>query len=96
MSATHKSADLDLQHVAAAQLAVDGEIEQCPIADVLLVIEPKSDGSNLLRLQRTLGTKLSTSIPRTTIFEARIKLCISHCFLLGHMAKEEVCSINCE
>ena len=82
VSATHKITDLDLHHVAAVQLAVDGKIEQCSVADALLVIELKSDGPNLLRLQRTFGTKLSTSIPRTTILEARIKLRISHCFLL--------------
>jgi hypothetical protein len=43
-------ADADLYYVTPAPLAVDGKIEQRPIAEPTLVTEPEADSPDLLRL----------------------------------------------
>jgi hypothetical protein len=42
--------DADLYYITPAQLAVDGKVEQRPIAKPTLVIEPEADGPDRLRL----------------------------------------------
>jgi hypothetical protein len=49
-------ADFDLDDVAAAQFAIDCEIEHGPIANTLHATQPEPDRPDLLEFQRTLGT----------------------------------------
>jgi hypothetical protein len=49
-SAGDDVADLNLHHVAAAQLAVDREIEKRPIAQPPVLVEPKPNCPDLLLL----------------------------------------------
>lgn len=55
--------DANPDHVAAAKLAVGGEVEKRPVAQSAMLVEPETDGANLLRFERTLGAKKSASIP---------------------------------
>ena len=43
--------DLQAHHIAAAQLAVDGEIEQCKVTHLTLQLESGADGPDMLGLQ---------------------------------------------
>ena len=49
--------DANLDHVAAAKLAVDGEVEERPVAHAAMLIEPKPDRPHLLRSERTLSAE---------------------------------------
>ena len=63
VSTAYKLADLDLDDVASSQLAVDGEVEQSPVADPLFTVEQEANGPDLLRLQRSLGANQFTCVP---------------------------------
>jgi hypothetical protein len=45
-----------LDHITAAQLAVDGEVEQRSVAQSSMLVEPEANGPDLLLLQRPLRT----------------------------------------
>ena len=66
-------ADLDLHDVAAAKLAVDGQIEHGPVTEPALSIKPKTNGPDLLRLEGSLRAELSTGVPRALTFDVRIE-----------------------
>jgi hypothetical protein len=71
---TDEITDTNLDHVAPAQLAVDGEVEQCPITKSSLVIEPEANGPDLLWLQGSLCTYDPTGVPCTPLASRRIIL----------------------
>ena len=71
-AAQHDVADLDLDDVAASQLAVDREVEHGAVAHALLAVEPEPDGPDLLRLEGPLGSKLPSGVPRRFPLRARI------------------------
>jgi uncharacterized protein (DUF1778 family) len=71
-------ADLHLDDVATAQLAVDREVEQRPVAQSSMLIEKEADCPNVARLQRPLGANHIARIPRTTRVCARIEIRYSH------------------
>ena len=77
-AATDEVADPDLDDVAAAQLAVDREVEHRSVSDPSLAVEPEADGPDLLRFERALCAELPTCVPRPAVFEARIILGMSH------------------
>jgi hypothetical protein len=54
LAVADKAANLDLDDVAPAQLAVDREIEYRAVAKPALSIKPKPDGPHLLSLQRSV------------------------------------------
>ena len=56
-----------------------------------LVIQPKANGPNLLRFQRSLPAKQATCVPRAPFLRARIIFRSSHTLLL---AAEMVASYN--
>ena len=67
LAAADKIADLDLDDVAPAQLAVDREIEHRVIAKPALPIKPKPDGPDLLKLQCPFGSEPSARVPRSPL-----------------------------
>jgi hypothetical protein len=73
-AAADKVADLDLDDVAPAQLAVDREIEHRAVAKPALSIKPKPDGPDLLGLQRPFGSEFSACVPRPLLLGDRIIL----------------------
>jgi hypothetical protein len=67
MAAKNKIADLDLHDIAAAQFAIDGEIEQCSISQAAMLVEEEPYSPDLPRFQRALGSDLACTIPRSAI-----------------------------
>jgi hypothetical protein len=59
-AATDDVANPDFDQVAAAQLAIDRQIEQGSVSDPSLPVKPKADGPDLLRFERALRAELST------------------------------------
>jgi hypothetical protein len=72
LAATDDVADSNLDHVAPAQLAVDGEVEQRPVAQPALVIKPKAYGPDLAGLQSSFGTDDPPSVPGLPLVSRRI------------------------
>jgi hypothetical protein len=68
-----------LDHVAATKLAVDGEVEECPVAQAAVLIEPETDCPYLLRFERTLGAEQSVVVPGTEFVERGIHRRMPHC-----------------
>jgi catecholate siderophore receptor len=73
LSAADKIADFHLHEVAATELAVDREVEQCAITQAAALIEVESDFPNLLRFQRTLRADGSSRVP-DLLFGGRLSL----------------------
>ena len=73
-AAADKLTDSDLHDVAAAQLAVDGEVEERAVAEVSFPVEPESDGPNLLRLERALRTDHASGVPGPPLRDRRVEL----------------------
>ena len=67
LPATDNVADFHLDEVAATQLAVDPEVEQCPISNAAALIEEEADLPYLLRLQRALCADSAPSVPELTL-----------------------------
>jgi hypothetical protein len=78
LSATDEIANPDLHNVAAAQFAVDREVEHGPIPYPSLLVQPEADGPDLLRFKRALSAELSTCVPRLPVSDAWIVLRMSH------------------
>ncbi len=68
----HKITDLELHKVAAAQLAVDGEVKQRTIAKPLLPVEEESDCPDLLLREGSLRSHGPSSIPRRAVVHRRV------------------------
>ena len=64
MTALEHIANVKPHKVAAAQLAVDGEIEQCKFACSMVQLQPNSDGPDFFQLQRRLLAKQLALVPR--------------------------------
>jgi hypothetical protein len=60
-------------HVAAAQLAVDGEVEKRSVPQSAMLVEPEPDRPDLLRLERSLGADKAAFVPRTQLMESGIQ-----------------------
>ena len=55
-SACHDVTDANLDRVAAAQLAVDGEVEQCAVTQPPVLVQEEADCPHLLRLEGSSRT----------------------------------------
>jgi hypothetical protein len=64
--------DLDLHEVAAAQLAVERQVEQRPIAQSLVLVEVEPDGPDVAWLERALGSDILTCVPRAPFMHGRV------------------------
>jgi hypothetical protein len=73
MAAEDKITDPDLHHIATAQLAVDGEIEQRSIPQAAMLIKEEANSPNLSRLERALRSDLAREIPRPVLTDHWIK-----------------------
>lgn len=62
-SSGHEIADLQLNQIAASQLAIDRQVEQGAVSEPLLAIKEESDRPDLLLGKRPLGADGSASIP---------------------------------
>jgi hypothetical protein len=49
MASADEITDAKLDQIAAAQLTVDGKIEQCAVSEASLCVKPEPDGPHLLR-----------------------------------------------
>jgi hypothetical protein len=72
-AAADEIANTDFDDVAAAQLAVDGKVEQGPVTQPSLTVQPEADRPHLLRLQRPLGTDHASGIPRAPLSGRRVE-----------------------
>lgn len=63
LSADHKITDLHPHDVAAAELAVDRQIEHGSIPKPLILVEPEPNGPYLLRLERPFRPGFPASVP---------------------------------
>jgi hypothetical protein len=68
----------NLAHVAPAQLAVYGEVEQRAVAEPALVVQPEQNGPCLLGLLRVFGPYQTTSISSASVLSGRIVFKVSH------------------
>jgi hypothetical protein len=59
-TAAYEVAGPDLDDVAAAQLAVDFQVEHGPVANAPILVEPEPDRPDLLRFERALCTEFPT------------------------------------
>lgn len=71
-------ANLHFDNVAAPQLAVDGQIEKCPVSQSSMFVEKEADCPNVARLERTFCANHIASVPRTTPMSVGIKIRNSH------------------
>jgi hypothetical protein len=71
-------ADLDLDQVTTAKLAVDCQIEQCSVPNASLSIKKEADGPDLLLGERALGADLLSGIPSCTLADSSIELRIAN------------------
>jgi len=55
--------NLTIRHHVAEQLAVDGQVEQRPVAQAALMLEKERDGPDVSALERFLGANHSTIVP---------------------------------
>lgn len=62
-SAGNYIANPNLDHITAAQLAIDGEVEQRSVAQSPMLVEPEANGPDLLLFQRPLRTDKSALVP---------------------------------
>lgn len=69
--AADEVADSESDNIAAAQLAVEGEVDHGVVAYAPLVV-PKAYGPDLLRFEDTLVTKLAACVPGPSVPESRI------------------------
>jgi hypothetical protein len=76
--ARNQIANFDFDEVTAAKLAIDGQIEKCPVAQPTFTVEEKSVCPNLLLRQRTLGADHSSGIPSGPRLHRRIVWRMSH------------------
>jgi hypothetical protein len=74
LTAADEVSDSDLDDVTSSQLAVDCEIEHRSVALPAFVVEPESNGPDLLWLQRTFRANHSARVPRAPLFGRRIIL----------------------
>lgn len=70
--------DPDFDQVAAAKLAVDGQIEQRTVTNASFAIEEEANCPDLLLGERTLGADLLSGILRCTLAAGIIKLRMAH------------------
>ena len=63
-SARNYISDARPDHITAAQLAVDGEVEQRSVAQSPMLVEPEANGPDLLLFQRPLRTNKPAFVPR--------------------------------
>ena len=70
---TNDVAGPDLHQIAAAQFAIDGEIEESPISNPPMLIQEEANGPNLTGFERSLRTYLTSCIPRHSITSGRIE-----------------------
>ncbi len=73
-----EGADFDLDEITAAELAVDGEIEQRAISHAPLPVKEEAYRPNLALLQRLLDADLSAGVPCGTAQCSWIVLCNTH------------------
>ena len=65
MTALDHIVDAKPDQIAAAQLAVDGKVEQRKFPGSMIQLQPNPDGPDLLQLQRGLLAKQLALIPRS-------------------------------
>ena len=70
----HQVAYLDLDEIAASQLAIDGQIEQRSVAQAPMFIEIEADRPNIPQFQGSLWTHVLPGIPRTSLMYSRVKV----------------------
>lgn len=68
--ARHNVANPHLDYVAAAQLAVDRKVEQRPVPQTPMLIEPEADCPYLLLFERPLGAQDPALVPGATLMSA--------------------------
>jgi hypothetical protein len=71
--ACDKRADFEFHEVAAAKLAIDGEIEQSPVSQSLFTIEEEANLPDLFRFQSAFRADLLSSIPSGLRIDDRIE-----------------------
>jgi hypothetical protein len=77
-STSHNRADFHFNDVAAAQFAIDRQVEQRSVAQPSVLIEEKTDCPDIAGFKRALGTDDVTCILRTTPICVRVKIRYSH------------------
>jgi hypothetical protein len=78
LPAEHEITDLDFDHVTAAELAVDRQIKERAVAQPSVLVEEETDGPDLSRLQRSLGSDLPPRVPGVTARVDGVELGRSH------------------
>ena len=73
----YQIANLNLNEIAAPQLTVNGKVEHSPISQSAVLIQSKSNGPDLLRLQCTFCAELLAGVPRAPL-GCWVKLRLSH------------------
>jgi hypothetical protein len=63
MATMRHVADLQSDKVTASELAVDGEVEHCQLADAMFKVEPNPEGPDFLQLERRLGVNKLALVP---------------------------------
>lgn len=71
MTALHRECVVD-EKVTSSKLAVDGDLEQGPIAQSSLSVEPEAYGANLLRFSERFAPGVPTRVPMPTFYKARV------------------------
>ena len=70
--------DSDTDHVTAAQLAINREVEQRTVAQPPVLVEPKPNSPDLLLFQSPFGTDQSPLIPRPKFLKSRVHRGVTH------------------
>jgi hypothetical protein len=78
---TDEFANPNFHDVAAAQLAIDGEVEQSTVTQPSFPFKPEPYRPYLLRLQRAFRPHHMAGVPRPTLPRRWVELRMSHCSL---------------
>src|SRR5690606_3168829 len=78
IGARHKITDFELHQVTAAQLALDGKVEQRAIAEPLLSVEEEADRPDLLLGERPLRSHRLSGIPGRAVVHHRVQVRVGH------------------
>ena len=77
-AATNDIPGFNLNDVAAAKLAIDGQIEKRAVSKAPVLIQKKADRPNVARFQRSFGADQAARIPRPPLAGGGIKIGNSH------------------
>ncbi len=74
LSRAHHIADLQLDKITAAKLAVDGKVKQPTVSQPCVLVEIEANGPSITRPKRALSSDIFPSIPKAPLMNDRVEV----------------------